>query len=134
MTPPPLTLKLLPGQLAVCRLGADAPAPSWAAGAVTSITRTPDELSVVCAEDSVPADVRAERGFLCFCVVGTLDFSATGILAALAAPLADAGVSIFVVSTFETDLLLVRNTLLSQAVEVLRAAGHRITGVLQKTS
>ncbi len=134
MTSPTLTLELLPGQLAVCRLGADAPAPWWAAGAITSITRTPDELSVVCAEDSVPADVRAERGFLCFGVVGPLDFSATGILAALAAPLADAGVSIFVVSTFETDLLLVRNTLLSQTVDVLRAAGHRITGVLPKTS
>ena len=130
MTSPTLTLRLLPGPLAVFRLGADAPAPSWAAGAVTSVTRTPDELSVVCAEEAVPADVRAERGFLCLSVVGPLDFSATGILASLAAPLADAGMSVFVVSTFDTDLLLVRQTLLSQAVAVLRAAGHRITGIL----
>jgi uncharacterized protein len=130
VTAPTLTLKLLPGQLAVCRLDADAPTPLWAAGAVTSLTRTPEELSVVCAEEAVPADVRAERGFHCFTVVGPLDFSATGILASLAGPLGDAGVSIFVVSTFDTDLLLVRNTLLSQAVAVLRAAGHRITGIL----
>ncbi len=130
MSPRTLTLKVLPGQLAVCRLDADAPPPSWVAGAVTSITRTEEELSVVCAEEAVPANVKAERGFHCLCVVGPLDFSATGILASLCVPLADAGLSIFVVSTFDTDLLLVRNTLLSQAAAVLRAAGHRITGIL----
>lgn len=130
MTSPTLTLRLLPGPLAVCRLDAEAPPPPWVAGAVTSVTRTPDELSVVCAEEAVPADVRAERGFLCLSVVGPLDFSATGILASLAGPLADAGVSVFVLSTFDTDLLLVRQTLLSKTVAVLRAAGHRITGIL----
>jgi hypothetical protein len=130
VTSPTLTLKVLPGQLAVCRLGPDAPVPLWAAGPVTSITRTEEELSVVCAEEAVPPDVRAERGFHCLSVVGPLDFSGVGILASLALPLADAGVSVFVVSTFDTDLLLVRKTLLSTAVAVLRAAGHRISGIL----
>jgi hypothetical protein len=126
---PVLTLRLLEGQLAVCRLGAHAPAPAWAAGAVMSITRTADELSVVCAEEAVPADIRAERGFHCLAVTGPLDFAATGILASLAAPLAEAGISIFVLSTFDTDLLLIRQALLPQAVAVLRAAGHRLSGV-----
>jgi uncharacterized protein len=94
-----------------------------------SITRTADELSVVCAEDAVPADIRAERGFLCLAVTGPLDFAATGILASLAAPLAEAGISIFVLSTFDTDLLLIRQALLPQAVAVLRAAGHHLSGV-----
>jgi hypothetical protein len=127
---PTLSLTLLPGTLAVCRLGAEAPPPAWAAGVVTSITRTPDELSVVCAEDVVPAGIRAERGFHCLAVAGPLDFGATGILAALATPLAEAGVSIFVLSTFDTDLLLVRHSLLPQAVAVLRAAGHQLSGTL----
>jgi len=102
-----LMLELLPGLLAVCRLSAESPAPAWAAGAVSSVTRTPTELSVVCA----------------------LDFALTGVVASLAAPLAEAGVSIFVLSTFDTDLLLIRHTHLAQAVAVLREAGHRITGV-----
>ena len=125
-----LTLKALPGLLAVARLAADAAPPSWAAGAVTSVTRTPDELSVVCAEEAVPAEVRAERGFHGLAVVGPLDFAATGILASLTVPLAEAGVSVFVVSTFDTDLLLVRQKLLPQAATALRAAGHRIVGLL----
>jgi hypothetical protein len=130
VTAPALTLRLLPGSLAVCRLSADAPAPSWAVGAVTSVTRTPEELSVVCAEEAVPPGVKTERGFHCLSVVGPLDFSATGILASLAAPLAHAGVSVFVVSTFDTDLLLVRQALFPQAVAALRAAGHHVTGIL----
>jgi uncharacterized protein len=126
---PALTLRLLPGALAVCRLSADAALPVWAVGAVTSVTRTPDELSVVCAEDAVPAEIRAERGFCCMAVVGPLDFSLTGIIAALTTPLAAAGVSVFVLSTFDTDLLLLRQSMLTQAVAILRATGHRIQGV-----
>jgi hypothetical protein len=126
---PHLVLKALPGRLAVCRLAAEAPFPAWAVGAVTSVTRTPDELSVVCAEEAVPADVRAERGFGCLAVVGRLDFALTGVIASLAAPMAEAGVSVFVVSTFETDLVLVREQSLPQAAKALRAAGHRLTGL-----
>jgi uncharacterized protein len=124
---PTLTLKLLPGQLAVCHLDAGAPPPAWASGPVTSITRTEQEVSVVCAEHAVPADIRAERGFRCLAVAGTLDFSLTGVLASLAAPLADAGVSIFVLSTFDTDLLLVRASVLPEALAALQAAGHHLS-------
>jgi hypothetical protein len=124
-----LMLELLPGLLAVCRLSAESPAPAWAAGAVSSVTRTPTELSVVCAEEAAPPSVHAERGFCCLAVLGPLDFALTGVVASLAAPLAEAGVSIFVLSTFDTDLLLIRHTHLAQAVAVLREAGHRITGV-----
>jgi hypothetical protein len=127
--PSPLTLTLLPGPLAVCRLPAESPTPAWAAGAVTSVTRTPQELSVVCAEEAVPEAVRAERGFRCLAVSGPLDFALTGVLASLAGPLAKAGVSIFVLSTFDSDLLLVREAVLPEAVAVLRAAGHHISGM-----
>ena len=129
MSPPsPLRLRLLPGALAVCRLPPDAAPPTWAVGNVTSVTRTPDELSVVCAEAAVPADVRSERGFRCLAVVGPLDFSLTGVIAALATPLAQAGISVFVVSTFDVDLLLIRQTLLAEAVGILCASGHSVTG------
>jgi uncharacterized protein len=127
-TAPSLTLTLLPGRLAVCRLEEDAPLPVWAVGSVTSITRTPDELSVVCSEETVPDGIRAERGFRCLAVAGPLDFALTGVLASLAPPLAAAGVSIFVVSTFDTDLLLVRDALLARAVTALGDSGHRVIG------
>jgi hypothetical protein len=124
-----LALTLVPGRLAVCRLDPDAMLPTWAGGAVTSLTRTREELSVVCSEDAVPDDVRAERGFRCLSVAGPIDFALTGVLAALAGPLAAAGISILVLSTFDTDLLLVRDALLAQAAEALRIAGHRVIGL-----
>lgn len=120
-------LLLLPQRLAVCRLAPDAAIPSWAAGPFFSITRTADELSVVCPEDAVPADVRCESGWRAFQVAGPLDFSLTGILAAIAAPLAAAGVSIFAVSTFDTDYVLVKEANLARAIDALREAGHPLT-------
>jgi hypothetical protein len=120
-----LTLTLLPDSLAVCRLGPDEPVPGWAwAGPLAAVVRTPDELSVVCAEAAVPAGVRCERGWRALRVAGPLDFSEVGVLAALVGPLADAGVSVFAVSTFDTDYLLVRAGQLPAAVAALTAAGH----------
>ena len=127
--PAAVTLKLLAGPLAVCRLEAGAPVPAWAVGALTSVTRTPEELSVVCAEQAVPEGIRAERGFRCLSVVGPISFATSGLLASLSALLADAGVSIFVLSTFDTDLLLLRQADLAQAVAVLRGGGHAVTGL-----
>ena len=80
----------------------------------------------MCAEDDVPAEERAERGYRGLAVRGPLDFSLVGIVAALATPLAAAGVSIFVVSTYDTDYLFVRDADLARAADVLRAAGHTI--------
>lgn len=116
-----LKLIVLPDVLAVCRLPPDAALPAWidtSAGFLT-ISRTEDELSLVCDLDRVPGGVRAERGWRAFKVEGPLDFALTGILAALATPLAEAGISIFAISTFETDYLLVRETELERAVAVL---------------
>ena len=85
-----------------------------------------DELSVVCAEGVVPAGVRCDKGWRVFQVAGPLDFALTGILAAIAAPLADAGVSIFAVATFDTDYVMVKEEALAKAVEALRGAGHTV--------
>ena len=122
-----MTLDVLTGSYSICRLDADAPIPAWALhGTFSSITRTPDELSIVCASDGVPADVRAQRDYRGLAVRGPLGFDLVGILAALAAPLAAASVSIFAVSTHDTDYLFVRNADLDRAVIALRAAGHEV--------
>lgn len=123
----PLTVVLLPGTLAVCRLAALDHVPAWAMqGAFYSITRTPEELSLVVDEAAVPAAVRCEGGWACLKVAGPLDFALTGVLAALTAPLAAAGISVFAIATYDTDYLLVRHARLSDAVSALRAAGHNV--------
>jgi hypothetical protein len=120
------TLVGLDAQFAVCRLASDAPLPAWAAGPLVSITRTPDELSIVCRREDVPDDVRCEPGWRCLRVAGLLEFALVGVLAGLLPPLADAGIPVFVVSTFDTDYLLVKEDRLEAAVAVLRGAGHRV--------
>ncbi len=119
-----MRLTLLPGGFAVCRLDATAAVPDWARGEIVSVTRTRDELSVVCEEGCVPLSVRAEGGWRALRVAGPLEFTQTGVLSALAAPLAAAGVPVFVVSTFDTDYLFVKEARLAEAVAALRAAGH----------
>ncbi len=122
-----LALSVLPETLTVCRLAPDADVPAWAmAGGFWSVTRTPDELSVVAARHLVPAGVRAEGAWRALRVAGPIPFSATGILASLAAPLATAGVSVFAISTFETDYVLVGADRLEAASDALSAAGHTI--------
>lgn len=122
-----LQLVPLDGTFAVCRLAADDPVPGWATvGPFVSITRTTDELSVVCREEAAPEGVRCERGWRCLRVAGTLDFSLVGVLASLLGPLAEAGVSVFVISTFDTDFLLVRAPELERAIEVFLRAGHTV--------
>lgn len=122
-----MKLILLDGEFAVARLEATDPTPAWAVrGAVSSVTRTGEELSVVCAATAIPAGVRNERGWRCLRVGGRLDFSLTGVLASIANPLALARLSLFVVSTYDTDYVLVREETLSAAVECLRSAGHEI--------
>jgi len=120
------TLELLPDTIAICRLDADAPVPDWAKGEFVSITRTQDELTVVCRQDDVPDDVQSERGWRCLRIVGKLDFSFVGVIATLSTVLADAGISVFVVSTYDTDYLLVKEADVDRAVELLGEAGNRI--------
>jgi hypothetical protein len=122
-----LTIVVYPEAYAICRLGPDAALPAWATHArFLSITRTENELSIVCREQQVPADVHAERNRRLMRVEGTLAFTLTGVLASLAAPLATAGISIFAVSTYDTDYLFVSNENLQGAMEVLEAAGHAV--------
>jgi hypothetical protein len=127
MPQPKLNLELLPGRLAICRLAAKAQVPSWAEkGNFTTVTRTASELSVVCPEANVPQGVKCETGRRAFRIAGTVDFALIGILAALANPLAQAGISIFVVSTYDTDYVMVEERNLEQAIETLTAAGHSV--------
>ncbi|MDN5326539.1 MAG: uncharacterized protein PWP41_1235 [Moorella sp. (in: firmicutes)] len=122
-----LDLIILKEELAVCLLQQDAPVPGWALkGNLVSITRTPDELSLVCPAAGVPSGVKCEKGWRCLMVKGPLAFSLTGILAALVVPLANHGISIFAISTFDTDYLLVKEKDLERAIQVLSREGHRI--------
>jgi hypothetical protein len=122
-------LSLLDEPLAVCRLPAGERVPSWALElhhAFLSLTRTQSELSVVCPEVAVPPDVTVEPGWRALTVDGPLDLSLTGVLASLAAPLAEAGVPLLVVGTYDTDHLLVKADDLDRALTALAAAGHDV--------
>jgi len=121
-----LRIAVLPHRLAVCRLTPEAVMPSWIRGTFTSATRTPTELSLICDEAVVPAEIKAERGFRVLQVIGPIPFDTVGVAAAFVAPLAAAGISVFVIATFDTDYLLVKNDTFARAVQVLREAGHEI--------
>jgi hypothetical protein len=121
-----LRVSIVPGFYAVCRLAADAAQPDWVRGAFTSITRTPDELSIVCNDDAVPAGIKAERGWRAMRIEGPIPFEMVGVAAALISPLAAAGISIFLVSTFDTDYLLVKDEMFTRAIDVLRASGYDV--------
>lgn len=122
-----LTIAVHAGLFGICRLGPTAELPAWAtAGKFFTVSRTALELSIVCGEAAIPEGVLAERGRRLLQVEGVLPFNLTGVLAAIAAPLAEAHVGIFVVSTYDTDYLLVSETDLERAIQVLEAAGHAI--------
>lgn len=122
-----LKLRVLPGRLAVARLPGTAAVPGWADGpGLVSITRREGELSIVCADARVPAEVRAERGWRALEVEGPIDFQELGVMHGLTGPLARAGVSVLALSTFDTDVLVVREETLGRAVEALRAAGYAV--------
>jgi uncharacterized protein len=114
---------------AIVRLEPDAELPDWVhSGHFWSVTRSESELSVVCREEDVPIDASAERGWCALELAGPLDFSLTGVVAALVTPLAEAAVPIFVLSTFETDYLFVRERDLERSVDALAEAGHSVDG------
>jgi hypothetical protein len=123
----PLKLLIQDDLLAVCRLDRSDAIPAWVTrGDYFSITRTNDELSVVCQESSVPEGVRSEGGWRALRVAGAIDFSVVGVLATLAVPLAEAGISLLAVSTFDTDYLLVKEQDLDRTVDVLKRSGHSL--------
>jgi hypothetical protein len=123
-----LALGLLPYRLAVCRLGPEELLPPWArGGAFSSVTRTPEELSVVCEETLVPEGTRAERGWRALQMKGQFAFTETGILASLIGPLSLAGIACFTISTFDTDYILLADRVVESAIGVLRRAGHEVS-------
>jgi len=124
---PSLTLRILPDRFAVCRLNAsdDLP-PQVLAAPFFAVVRTDEELSIVLPEDSVSPEWQVERGWRALKVLGPLDFSMIGVLSSIAAPLAQAEISIFVFSTYDTDYLMLKAPLLEEAVQVLHAQGFKL--------
>ena len=122
-----LKYRWLPGQYAIVKLAPDAPVPDWATrGEFTSISRSPDELSIVCPADNLPSDVHSPHFWVCFKLEGPFAFSLTGILVSFIEPLSDNGVPIFAISTFDTDYVLVQEERMGGVTDRLREAGHEL--------
>jgi hypothetical protein len=136
MPPRKLTLTILPGRFAICRLPPAAPIPDWATrGGFFSVTRTAEELSIICEEavlppstapDASPPELKISKNWRALKFEGPFDFSEVGVLASVIAPLAEAGISISVVSTFDTDYLFVQEAAFARAQQILTAQGHTL--------
>ncbi|MBA4136314.1 MAG: ACT domain-containing protein [Opitutus sp.] len=123
----PLVLQLIPGEFAVARLAPDATLPAWADSPVFSaVTRTADELSILCPAAQIPVGLKHEAGWAMFKLQGPFEFTLTGILASVLAPLAAAKIGILATSTFDTDYVLVKHAQLDDAILALEAAGHTV--------
>lgn len=124
-----ITLKKLAQEFAICKLPPQTPIPDWVwLSSLYSISKTADELSIVCEQDKVipQPDMQQENGWRCLQVVGPLDFSLTGILSSIAQPLAENKISIFALSTYDTDYILVKKEKFIDAQEVLKNSGFVI--------
>ena len=124
-----IAFRLVPGEWAIARLPAAAPLPDWALlpGAFVALVRTAEELSIVAPAASTPANLPSvETGWSLLQLQGPFAFSETGILASFASPLAEAGIALFAISTFNTDYLLLKTATLPAALRALAAAGHRL--------
>jgi hypothetical protein len=122
-----LRFRWIPGAFSVCRLLPEAAIPDWALGGpFISITRSADELSIVCLTENVPNDVKAERNWCCFQLEGPLPFMEAGILSSFLGPLAQNGIPIFAVSSFDTDCLLLKEEFVGAALTILSQAGHEL--------
>jgi uncharacterized protein len=121
-----------PERLAIARLAAGADAPAWARGAFVTVSRTATELSVVCAQQHVPASVQHERDKVAFGIDGVVPMTTVGLLASLCRALADASVPVFVISTYDTDYLLVSADRFTAARTALQGLGHAVVGELPR--
>jgi len=124
----PFVFRVHDRRLAICRLDTAAAVPEWARGTFVTISRTKDELSIVCAQQHVPTGVQHERDKVAFGIEGTVPMTTIGILASLCGALAAASVPVFVISTYDTDWLLVSADRFAAARTALEQLGHRFTG------
>ena len=123
-----LNISVLPGNFAVCRLGPNDPIPDWVKpGQFVTVTRSADELSIICDEELVPTDVVAVKGWACLKVEGPFDFSEVGVVASISKILAHEKISLLSISTFETDYVLLEWNTLENAVSALREVGHTVS-------
>lgn len=121
-----LKFRRLSGRYAIVRLAPDAPVPDWAAeGEFTSITRSADELSIVCPSDNLPAGVNS-HAWICLKLEGPFPFSQTGVLLSFIEPLSANGVPIFAISTYDTDYVLIQEEFVEAATSALQHAGHEL--------
>jgi hypothetical protein len=124
-TTPNITLKILAGTYGVSRLSPTAPIPSWISpGGFTSISRTDEELSIVCLDQTIPHEVCSQKSWRIIKVLGPLDFSLVGILSSISSILAEVQISIFAVSTYDTDYILVQENSLAKAIDALKVAKY----------
>lgn len=124
---PELKFRLLEESFAICRLPAADPIPGWASkGIFTSITRTADELSIVCPAENVPELHKPGIPWVCLKIEGPFAFTEVGILQAFITPLVESNIPIFTISTFDTDYVFVQSTFVELAFHALQGAGHQI--------
>jgi hypothetical protein len=124
-----LSLSVLPDRFGICHVSQEEPLPKLPKEACFwSITNTEDGLSIVLPEKNIPAHWKTETGWCCLKINGCLDFALTGILASLAVSLANAGISIFAISAYETDYILIKESSLEKAKQILKADGHCLEG------
>jgi hypothetical protein len=122
-----LQLSLLKDKYGICTLPNTAPIPDWVLKeSLVSITRTKEELTIVCRQDLIPSQYQSDLNWRCFIVDGSFDLNQTGVIASLSSPLADAGISIYVISTYNTDYFLVQEQNVEQTISVLCNSGHSI--------
>jgi uncharacterized protein len=122
-----LKFRRLPGIYAIGRLAADAPVPTWATkGKFTSITRTADELSIVCPAENFPPDAHSPHRWIGLKLEGPFLFSQTGVLLSFIAPLSSNAIPIFAISTYDTDYVLIQEEFADAALKVLEQAGHEL--------
>lgn len=122
-----LRLTILPDGYAICRLSPGDALPSWISlGNFFSITRTAEELSIICSEANIPSGVHCQPGWRLIKFEGPFEFSQIGVLASVTLPLAESGVSQLTISTYDTDYIMVQAGELNLAIQALEAAGHSI--------
>ena len=124
-----LKFRLLPGPYAIVRLAPDAPVPDWVdEGYFTSVTRTADELSIVCPAENLPTGIPSSQRWICLRLEGPFPFSQTGVLMSFVEPLSTNGIPIFAISTYDTDYVFIQEEFAGASLNVLQEAGHELCG------